>query len=85
MVNLKFRNLVVRISFSAKDDQRNISKYRFGVFTISNWFPQNEVDIATNKALQNMRLMEHLEESDDVQSVASNLSITDDVIAAFES
>jgi len=48
------------------------------------WFPQNEVEIATNKALQNMRLMEHLEESDDVQSVASNLSITDAVIAAFE-
>lgn len=49
------------------------------------WFPQNEVEIPTKKALQNMRLMEHLEASDDVQSVASNLSITDDVIAAFES
>jgi len=49
------------------------------------WFPQNEIEIPTNKAVQNMRLMEHLEESDDVQSVASNLNITDEVIAAFES
>jgi len=49
------------------------------------WFPQNEIDVSTGKALQNMRLMEQLEESDDVQSVASNLNITDDVLAAFES
>lgn len=49
------------------------------------WFPQNEVDVSSGKALQNMRLMEQLEESDDVQSVASNLNITDDVLAAFES
>ncbi len=48
------------------------------------WFPQNEIDVSTGKALQNMRLMEQLEESDDVQSVASNLNITDDVLAAFE-
>ncbi|MCY4539866.1 MAG: YebC/PmpR family DNA-binding transcriptional regulator [Chloroflexi bacterium] len=49
------------------------------------WFPQNEMDVSRGKALQNMRLMEQLEESDDVQSVASNLNITDDVLAAFES
>lgn len=49
------------------------------------WFPQNEIDIPTGKALQNMRLMEQLEESDDVQSVASNLNITDEVLAAFQS
>ena len=49
------------------------------------WFPQNEIDIPSGKALQNMRLMEQLEESDDVQSVASNLNITDDVLAAYES
>ena len=48
------------------------------------WFPHNEIDVPTGKALQNMRLMEQLEESDDVQSVASNLNITDDVLAAFE-
>ena len=49
------------------------------------WFPQNEIEIPAGKALQNMRLMEQLEDSDDVQSVASNLNITDDVLAAFAS
>lgn len=49
------------------------------------WFPQNEIDVATNKAIQNMRLMEQLEESDDVQSVSSNLNITDEIMTAFES
>lgn len=49
------------------------------------WFPQNEIEIPTRKALQNMRLMEQLEESDDVQAVASNLNITDDALAAYES
>ena len=48
------------------------------------WFPQNEIDVSRGKALQNMRLMEQLEESDDVQSVASNLNISDDVLAAFD-
>lgn len=49
------------------------------------WFPQNEIEIPTRKALQNMRLMEQLEESDDVQAVASNLSMTDEALAAYES
>ena len=49
------------------------------------WFPQNEIDVSKGKALQNMRLMEQLEESDDVQTVASNLNITDAVLAAYES
>lgn len=47
------------------------------------WFPQNEVDVPTGKAMQNMRLMEQLEEADDVQTVSSNLNITDQVLAAF--
>lgn len=48
------------------------------------WFPQNEVEVPTGKALQNMRLMEQLEEADDVQTVSTNLNITDEVLAAFE-
>lgn len=48
------------------------------------WLPQNEVAVPTGKALQNMRLMEQLEEADDVQTVSSNLNITDEVLAAFE-
>lgn len=47
------------------------------------WFPQNEVDVPPGKALQNMRLLEQLEEADDVQTVSSNLNITDEVLAAF--
>ena len=49
------------------------------------WFPQNEVEVPPGKALQNMRLMEQLEDADDVQTVSSNLNITDEVLAAFES
>ncbi len=48
------------------------------------WEPKNETEIGIDKALQNMRLLDQLEELDDVQSVASNLMITDDVIAALE-
>ena len=48
------------------------------------WVPKNETQVETEKAIQNMKLQEKLEELDDVQSVASNLLITDDVIAAFE-
>ena len=48
------------------------------------WEAKNESEIPVEKAVQNMRLMEQLEELDDVQSVASNLAITDDVIAALE-
>ena len=47
------------------------------------WIAQNELDVSKSKALQNMRLMEQLEESDDVQMVASNLSISDEALAAF--
>lgn len=47
------------------------------------WFPQNELEVPTGKALQNMRLMEQLEEADDVQTVSTNLNITDEVLAAF--
>ena len=48
------------------------------------WFPQNEIEVPKGKALQNMRLMEQLEEADDVQTVSSNLNITDEVLAAFD-
>jgi YebC/PmpR family DNA-binding regulatory protein len=48
------------------------------------WEPQNETEVSVDKAIRNMRLLDHLEGLDDVQSVSSNLSITDDVIAAYE-
>lgn len=48
------------------------------------WEAKNESEIALEKALQNMRLLDSLEELDDVQAVASNLLISDEVIAALE-
>lgn len=48
------------------------------------WEAKNETDVAADKALQNMRLIERLEELDDVQAVSSNLMITDELMAAFE-
>jgi YebC/PmpR family DNA-binding regulatory protein len=48
------------------------------------WEAKNETELSTDKALQNMRLMEALEELDDVQSVATNLAMSDEVLAAFE-
>jgi YebC/PmpR family DNA-binding regulatory protein len=48
------------------------------------WEPKNETEVATDKAVQNMRLLDTLEELDDVQMVASNLMITDEIAAAFE-
>jgi len=48
------------------------------------WEAKNESELPIDKAIQNMRLQESLEELDDVQSVASNLMITDDVMSAFE-
>lgn len=48
------------------------------------WQAKNEAELPTDKALQNMRLMENLEELDDVDAVASNLQITDAIVEAFE-
>lgn len=48
------------------------------------WIPKNETEVDVEKAMQNMRLTNDLEELDDVQSVASNLLITDAALSAFE-
>lgn len=48
------------------------------------WQPTNETELAVEKAMQNMRLLERLEELDDVQSVSSNLMITTELADAFE-
>lgn len=49
------------------------------------WFPQQELSVSMKSAIQNMRIMEKLEELDDVQTVSSNLDITDEIVQAFES
>jgi len=48
------------------------------------WFPQQELDVSMKSAVANMKIMEKLEELDDVQSVSSNMNITDDVVKAYE-
>jgi YebC/PmpR family DNA-binding regulatory protein len=48
------------------------------------WVAKNETEVDSEKAAQNLRLMSELEELDDVQSVSSNLLITDEALAAFE-
>jgi YebC/PmpR family DNA-binding regulatory protein len=47
------------------------------------WVPKNEIALSTSDAVQVMGLIEKLEDVDDVQSVASNLEITDEVAAAL--
>jgi YebC/PmpR family DNA-binding regulatory protein len=48
------------------------------------WVAKNETEVAAEKAAQNLRLQNDLEDLDDVQSVSSNLLITDEALAAFE-
>jgi transcriptional/translational regulatory protein YebC/TACO1 len=48
------------------------------------WQAKNETELAVDKAVANLRLQEALEELDDVQSVASNLLVTEAAIAALE-
>jgi YebC/PmpR family DNA-binding regulatory protein len=48
------------------------------------WEAQNESELAPERAIANMKIAEQLEELDDVQGVASNLLITDDIAAAYE-
>ena len=48
------------------------------------WIAKNETEVSVEKAAQNLRLQNDLEELDDVQTVASNLLITDEALEAFE-
>lgn len=48
------------------------------------WQAKNEIALPTDQAVQTMNLIEKLEDLDDIQNVASNLEITDEVAAALE-
>ncbi|MCA9883997.1 MAG: YebC/PmpR family DNA-binding transcriptional regulator [Anaerolineae bacterium] len=48
------------------------------------WFAQNETALPVEKAMQNMRLLERLEDLDDVESVSSNLEISEEVAMAYD-
>ena len=45
------------------------------------WRPQNTVDLDEDGAQELFRLLEALEDSDDVQSVSANFSVADDIMA----
>ncbi len=49
------------------------------------WFANNEIELTPAKAIKNLKLQELLEELDDVQSVSSNLAMTDEVLSQYES
>lgn len=48
------------------------------------WIPQNEIDVETSDALQVIKLIEKLEDLDDVQNVSSNLNLSEETLAALE-
>lgn len=48
------------------------------------WQAQNETNPPLKSALSNLRLLERLEELDDVQTVACNLQMNDELLAAYE-
>jgi YebC/PmpR family DNA-binding regulatory protein len=47
-------------------------------------FPNNEVELDTDESIQVYKVVENLEELDDVQAVYSTLSISDEVMAQLE-
>ena len=49
------------------------------------WKPQNTVDVNVDHAKGLIKLMEVLDDNDDVQSIASNFDISDEVMAALDS
>lgn len=46
--------------------------------------PQNTVDLEDKPALQNLKLLQKLEELDDIQSVSSNINFTDEILEQYE-
>ncbi len=72
-----------RDSFGAVEQALTDARYEIAESELR-WLAKNETEVSVEKAMQNMRLMNELEELDDVQSVASNLLITDEALSAFE-
>jgi YebC/PmpR family DNA-binding regulatory protein len=49
------------------------------------WIPQSRMSLDEKETIQTMKLVEALEELDDVQQVFSNMDISDDVLAKYQS
>jgi YebC/PmpR family DNA-binding regulatory protein len=72
-----------RESFAAIETALTDAKYTVETAELR-WFADNESEQDVETSLSNLRLMRKLEDLDDVQSVASNLALTAEVIEAFE-
>jgi YebC/PmpR family DNA-binding regulatory protein len=58
--------------------------YRIAEAQLS-WIPQSQISLEEREAMTNLKLMEALEELEDVQEVFSNLDISDALLARYES
>ncbi len=72
-----------RDAFGAVEQALNDGGYEIASSELR-WIAKNESEVGPDRAVQNLRLMNDLEDLDDVQTVASNLMITDEALAAFE-
>jgi YebC/PmpR family DNA-binding regulatory protein len=72
-----------REAFTAVEDALRAANYPVDSAEIK-WFAKNETELPVEKALANLRLQESLEELDDVQTVAMNLSLNDELLEALE-
>jgi len=75
--------LTPREALAAVEDALRAKKYPIEEAEIK-WFAKNETELPVEKALSNLRIQSELEELDDVQAVAMNLSITDEILEAYE-
>ena len=78
----------VHTVFTARDDLGAVSAELEKVFGEAKsinliWKPQNEIDVP-DKAAQVVRLVDALEDCDDVQNVYHNLEMSDAAMAALE-
>ena len=48
------------------------------------WLPKNTMPLSTDDTLQVMRLIERIEELDDVRAVYSNLEVSDEAVELLE-
>jgi YebC/PmpR family DNA-binding regulatory protein len=71
-----------REALAAVESKLSEAGYKITDSSLS-WVAKNEIELGLEESMQVTSLLEKLEELDDVQSVASNLSISDEVAAAM--
>jgi transcriptional/translational regulatory protein YebC/TACO1 len=71
-----------REALSAVESKLSEAGYKITDSGLS-WLAKNEIELGVEESMQVTSLLEKLEELDDVQNVASNLNISDEVAAAM--